>query len=92
MKHASLGKPIAKVYDMKKLFCASVLLTVLASISGCVVAPPRVVVPAAVVVPPGVVYVAPAYTVAAPGYVWVHHPHFGWGGRHPTYGWHRGWR
>ena len=42
--------------------------------------------------PPGVVYVQPTYALPAPGYVWLYHPRFGWGYRHPQHGWHRGWR
>ncbi len=74
------------------------LLTVLctaATLGGCVVAPvgaapghPH----AAYVAPAGVVYVAPTYAMPAPGYVWRHHGHHGWGWHHPGHGWHRGWR
>jgi hypothetical protein len=42
--------------------------------------------------PEGVVYVAPTYAIPAPGYAWSYHGQFGWGWRHPQYGWHRGWR
>jgi long-subunit fatty acid transport protein len=41
---------------------------------------------------PGAVYVAPTYALPAPGYAWQHHGRFGWGWRHPSHGWHRGWR
>lgn len=63
------------------------------AVAGCVVAPApiRVVAPPNVVAPPGVVYVGPAYALPGPGYVWVHHPRFGWGWHHPHAGWHRGW-
>jgi hypothetical protein len=61
-------------------------------LTGCIVAPPRVVVPVGVAVPAGVVYVSPSYPVPAPGYVWAHHPRYGWGYRHHHHGWHRGWR
>ena len=61
-----------------------------AALSGCVVAP---------VGPPpasygyGAVYVPPPYyAIPAPGYVWLRHPHYGYGWRHPHHGWHRGWR
>jgi hypothetical protein len=54
-------------------------------------APIPVVVPRSVVVPPGVVYVAPNYAAPAVGYAWEYHARFGWGWRHPNYGWHRGW-
>jgi hypothetical protein len=74
---------------MKYLALATILS---AALSGCVVVPARPVPPPAVVVPPGVVYVAPTYAIPAPGYVWTHHPHYGWGWRHPQQGWHRGWR
>lgn len=68
-------------------------LTLAVGATGCVVAPARVAVaPPEVVVPAGVVYVAPTYTVPAPGYVWAHHPRYGWGYRHHYHGWHRGWR
>ena len=76
-----------------------------ACLAGCVIAPappprvvvvpppPRVVVAPgpAVVVPVGVVYVEPTYVTPGPGYVWVHHPRYGWGWRHHHHGWHRGW-
>ena len=42
--------------------------------------------------PAGVVYVAPTYAVPGPGYVWAYHAKFGWGWRHPNFGWHRGWK
>jgi len=42
--------------------------------------------------PPGVVYVAPTYAMPAPGYAWQYNGRFGWGWRHPSHGWHRGWR
>ena len=69
--------------------------------SGCVVAPlppphtvrvQPVVVEPAYAPPPGVVYVQPTYALPAPGYAWRYHANFGWGWRHPGYGWHRGWR
>ena len=44
------------------------------------------------VVPPGVIYIAPTYALPAPGYYWRHHRHYGWGWRHGSRGWHRGWR
>ena len=63
--------------------------------SGCVVAPLGVrsvaVQPAYVqqefAPHPSVVYVQPTYALPAPGYVWVYHLRFGWGHRHPQYGW-----
>ncbi|WP_163965984.1 hypothetical protein [Noviherbaspirillum galbum] len=58
------------------------------ALSGCVFAPAQ----PAYATPPGVVYVAPTYQAPAVGYVWAYHPHYGWGWRHPSYGWHRGWR
>lgn len=58
-----------------------------ASLSGCVVAP----VEPATVAPSGVVYVAPVGVAPAPGYSWRYHLHHGWGWWHPRYGWHRGW-
>ncbi len=61
-----------------------------ATLAGCVIAPPPPV-RVAYGAPPGVVYVAPAYAIPAPGYAWSYHAQFGWGWRHPQYGWHRGW-
>jgi len=72
---------------MKKSFVWLIGGVALAALSGCVVAPPR----AAVVAPAGV-YVAPTYASPGVGWVWEFHPEFGWGWRHPQYGWHRGWR
>jgi len=40
---------------------------------------------------PGAVYVAPAYPMPGPGYVWMNHQQYGWGWHHPQYGWHKGW-
>lgn len=75
---------------MKSLTIAAGVMLIL---SGCVVTPAHVAVaPPEVVVPAGVVYVAPSYRVPAPGYVWTHHPRYGWGYRHHHHGWHRGWR
>lgn len=78
---------------MKRLKVLCLLVAMVGAVSGCViepVGPPGP--PVGVVVPPGVVYVAPAYPIPGPGYVWAYHPAFGWGWRHPVYGWHRGWR
>jgi len=36
--------------------------------------------------------VQPTYASPGPGYAWEYHAHYGWGWRHPQYGWHRGWR
>lgn len=82
---------------------ASVVLTTSAAVlmSGCVVAPlplrhvvriQQVIVEPVYTPPAGVVYVQPTYAIPAPGYVWQYHANFGWGWRHPNYGWHRGWR
>ena len=76
---------------MKKRLIVAAGLTAAVALAGCIVAPPRVIVPVGVAVPPGVVYVSPSYPVPAPGYVWAHHPRYGWGYRHSNYGWHRGW-
>ncbi len=68
---------------------------VVVAVSGCVVTPPSVrpaYVEPAYAAPPGVVYVQPTYASPGPGYVWAYHAHYGWGWRHPQYGWHRGWR
>jgi hypothetical protein len=66
--------------------CSAVALT--ATFAGCVIAPARPVYAA----PQGEVYVAPTYVSPGVGYVWLYHPHYGWGWHHPQYGWHRGWR
>ena len=78
---------------MKQLaFAASGVIMITLALTGCIVTPARVAVaPPEVVVPAGVVYVAPTYAVPAPGYMWVHHPRYGWGYRHARHGWHRGW-
>jgi hypothetical protein len=78
---------------MKKLRVLGLVIAMIGAVSGCIIAPaPPPGPPPGVVVPPGVVYVEPAYPMPAPGYVWAYHPGFGWGWRHPNYGWHRGWR
>lgn len=72
-----------------------VALAIAASLAGCAIEPVAVrpVVHAGVyATPPGVTDVAPTYAMPAPGYVWMHHPHYGWGWHHPELGWHRGWR
>lgn len=76
---------------MRLLVCAQLLA---ASLGGCVVAPAPVAVvpPPGVVVPAGVVYVTPAYPAPGPGYLYRHHPRYGWGWNHAELGWHRGWR
>ena len=50
-----------------------------AALSGCVVQPAvvRPVYPVGYGPPPGVVYVAPAYALPAPGYAWAYHPTYG---------------
>ena len=74
-----------------KVTACSVLLVCL---SGCVIQPAgiRPAYPVNHGQPPGVVHIAPAYVLPAPGFVWLHHPNHGWGWRHPDRGWHRGWR
>jgi hypothetical protein len=37
-------------------------------------------------------YVAPSYASPGPGYVWEHHPTYGWGWHHPEHGWDKGWQ
>ena len=66
-------------------------IAVLSGASGCVVAPVQ---PRAVVVVPQrvLVQVEPSYASPGVGWVWVSHPRHGWGWRHPSRGWHRGWR
>jgi hypothetical protein len=39
-----------------------------------------------------VAYVAPSYASPGPGYVWEHHPAYGWGWHHPEHGWDKGWQ
>jgi len=77
---------------MKNSLAIAIAGLALASLSGCIVAPAR---PAyyegGYVAPAGVVYVAPEYAAPGPGYRWEYHAHYGWGWRHPQYGWHRGW-
>ena len=65
-----------------------IVASLLMLLGGCVVAPA----PVRVAPPPRVAYVPPAYAIPGPGYVWAHHPQYGWGWHHPTYGWHKGWR
>jgi len=79
---------------MKKLTVLGLLVAMVGAVSGCVIAPvaPPPGPPMGVVLPPSVVYVEPTYAIPGPGYVWAYHPGFGWGWRHPAYGWHRGWR
>lgn len=80
--------------SLKTLGCAALAAAAFTALSGCVVQPAvvRPAYPAGYGPPPGVVYVAPTYAVPAPGYVWLYHPHYGWGWHHPQQGWHRGWR
>ncbi|MFL9923174.1 hypothetical protein PQR62_02770 [Herbaspirillum lusitanum] len=74
---------------IKPLIPAALATLLVLAVSGCVVTPPTV--RPAYVAPPGVVYVQPTYAAPAPGYVWEYHERYGWGWRHPQYGWHRGW-
>ena len=87
--------PIRLSTIMKLSFLLPVAL-VAATLGGCVVAPmqPAYVAPMqpAYGPPPGVAYVGPTYAIPGPGYVWAYHAHYGWGWRHPQYGWHRGWK
>lgn len=69
----------------QRVFLSVVVLAASAALAGCVVARPAYVAPA------GVAYVGPGYAAPAPGYGWEYHARFGWGWRHPVYGWHRGW-
>lgn len=61
-----------------------------AILTGCVVVPASV--EPVYAAPSGVVYVAPTYAAPAVGYAWQYNVRYGWGWRHPGYGWHRGWR
>jgi hypothetical protein len=83
-----------------KFFPVALVAVAATLLSDCVVAPlgvrPVVVQPAysqqVYGPPPGVVVVQPTCVLPALGYVWGYHARFGWGWRHPQYGWHRGWR
>ena len=68
---------------MKRIVLGLCTALALVATSGCIIAPPRHA---------GVVYVAPDYDSPGPGWVWEVHPRFGWGWRHRSRGWHRGWR
>lgn len=81
-------KPL-HIKPLTSVLLGTALVTTLA---GCVVASPGGYPPAGVVVPAGVAYVGPTYAVPGPGYAWAHNPRYGWGWRHPSHGWHRGWR
>ena len=61
-----------------------------AALSGCVVVPAGV--DPGYGAPSGAVYVAPNYATPGVGYAWQYNAHYGWGWRHPSHGWHRGWR
>ena len=86
---------------MIKLTPLALVTSAAVLMSGCVIAPlpaphtvrvqPMVVEPI-YAAPSGVVYLQPTYVMPAPGYVWQYHANYGWGWRHPNYGWHRGWR
>ncbi len=80
--------------EMKKLTVLGLLIAMVGAVSGCVIAPVAAPPgpPVGVMVPPGVVYVGPTYAIPGSDYIWAYHPAFGWGWRHPAYGWHRGWR
>ncbi len=75
----------------KRLVLAAAGLA-LATLSGCIVVPARGYAGGGYAPPAGVVYVAPTYASPGPGWAWEYHPTYGWGWRHPQYGWHRGWR
>ncbi|WP_084150514.1 hypothetical protein [Azohydromonas australica] len=47
---------------------------------------------ASVTVAPAPVYIAPAYPSPGPGWGWAYRPYYGWGWRHPYYGWRGGYR
>ena len=72
---------------MRVLYLVPVV-ALITSFAGCIVAPARPIYAA----PAGVVYVAPTYVSPSQGYVWGYHASYGWGWRHPQYGWHRGWQ
>ncbi|PPD40829.1 MAG: hypothetical protein CTY16_16830 [Methylobacter sp.] len=40
----------------------------------------------------GISYKQPTYRQPGPGYSWQYHPRQGWGWRHPTRGWDKGWK
>lgn len=74
---------------MKTLLALGAAGVLAAALGGCVVAPVR---PAYVAAPVAPVYVEPTYASPGVGWVWEYHARYGWGWRHPQYGWHRGWR
>ena len=84
-------KPI-KLMSLARLSPMAPMALLVAALTGCVVAPIEPAYGPAYGPPPGAVYVAPTYAIPAPGYAWSYHARFGWGWRHPHYGWHRGWR
>ena len=79
---------------LRRIAMAVVTLLGANALTACVVAPveprPVVVRPAPVVVQPA--YVAPTYVSPGVGWVWMYHPHHGWGWHHPDRGWHQHWR
>jgi hypothetical protein len=74
------------------LTCVATAACAAALLSGCVVVPANGEPGYGYGAPPGVVYVAPAYAAPGVGYAWQYHATYGWGWRHPSHGWHRGWR
>ncbi len=88
---SSLNVPALKLGTARilKTCFFSLGVALLATTSGCVVAPWQ---PGPVVVAPQQGYVAPTYASPGVGWAWQLHPTYGWGWRHPDHGWHRGWR
>ena len=74
---------------LKRIPLAFFGIAAVVATSGCVVAPVQ---PRPIMVAPQPVYVAPAYAAPGVGWIWEFHPRYGWGWRHPQYGWHQGWR
>jgi hypothetical protein len=73
---------------MRSMLVGALLATTL---TGCVLTPQPVdyAPTVGVVVPAGVAYVPPAYPMPGPGYLWSFNVAYGWGWRHPVYGWYR---
>jgi hypothetical protein len=74
---------------MKNTLWMLIGTAILATTSGCIVAPAR---PVMVAAPAQSVYAEPTYASPGVGWAWEFHPAFGWGWHHPQHGWHRGWR
>jgi hypothetical protein len=88
MRGQSSIRTISYRGPMKHTFLLLVGSLVLATVSGCVVAPGRSgYEPAS-----AAVYIGPTYESPGPGWAWQQHPTAGWGWHHSEHGWHKGWR